>query len=69
MVNLAVSEPKIVTRSAGYVLEDVPLLSDYIVDIPLILCLPYSLFSRLSVWFPRKQRKAEEKERSLLLYV
>ena len=60
MGNPAVSEPKIVTGSAGYVLEDVPHLSDYIADVPVILYLPYSLCSKFSVWFPRKQRKKKE---------
>ena len=35
------SQPKIVTGEAGYVLEDVPHLSDYIPDLPVIMLLPH----------------------------
>jgi hypothetical protein len=45
MENLTYSEPKIVTGEAGYVLEDVPHLTDYIPDLPVTLSLSLSLLS------------------------
>ncbi|KAI9161973.1 hypothetical protein LWI28_022517 [Acer negundo] len=52
MVDSDNSERKIVTGDAGYVLEDVPHLSDYIPDLP--VSSDFSNVSLKSVWLPRK---------------
>lgn len=41
---MGLTEPKVVTGPAGYVLEDVPHLSDYIPDLPVRLSLSLSSF-------------------------
>ena len=49
----AVSEPKIVTGEAGFVLEDVPHLSDYIalLDVTILLSHPLSLYMEITFFF------------------
>jgi len=41
---MGLTEPKVVTGPAGYVLEDVPHLSDYIPDLPVRFSLSLSSF-------------------------
>lgn len=47
---MGLTEPKVITGPAGYVLEDVPHLSDYIPDLPVCLSLSLAFFSSYYSW-------------------
>ncbi|GFY97097.1 phosphofructokinase 6 [Actinidia rufa] len=55
-------QAKIVTGDAGYVLEDVPHLSDHILDLPVSLSLSYCLYVRGYYFFVKWSSGIQSKE-------